>query len=215
MPSPNQIVPRRGLMFVLSSPSGAGKSTITRALMERHDDLTMSVSATTRSPRPGEIDGEHYHFISVDEHKRMVRDGEFLEHARVFDNFYGTPRKPVEDALASGRDVLFDIDWQGAQQLESNAGDDMVSVFILPPSAAELEERLKKRAQDPPEVIARRMAKSADEMSHWNEYQYIVINVDIEESIRQVEAILVAERLRKQRQISLADFVNDMRGERG
>ena len=211
MSEKNQIVPRRGLMFVLSSPSGAGKTTITRAILEHHDALTMSVSATTRPPRPGEVDGKDYHFITVDEYHRMVENHEFLEHAKVFDNYYGTPRKPVEDALAAGQDVLFDIDWQGAQQIEANARDDMVSVFILPPSRPELESRLRGRAQDPEEVIAKRMAKASDEMSHWNEYDYIVVNVDLDESIRKVEGILIAERLKKHRQVGLADFVNKMR----
>ncbi|OFX14396.1 MAG: guanylate kinase, partial [Alphaproteobacteria bacterium RIFOXYD12_FULL_60_8] len=167
---------RRGLMFVLSSPSGAGKSTISRALLARHADLTLSVSVTTRPPRPGEVDGQDYTFVTTPLFEDMVARGEFLEHAKVFDNYYGTPRPPVEKVLASGRDVLFDIDWQGTQQVRDNARDDLVSVFILPPSVEELERRLHTRAQDSAEVVRKRMAKAGAEMSHWAEYDYIVVN---------------------------------------
>ncbi|HTH16043.1 MAG TPA: guanylate kinase [Magnetospirillum sp.] len=206
-------VARRGLMLVLSSPSGAGKSTIARALLERDADIAMSVSCTTRPPRPGEVDGKDYHFVTVEAFERMVAKGQFLEHARVFDNFYGTPRQPVEEALASGRDVLFDIDWQGTQQLGDNARDDLVTVFILPPSVEELERRLRGRAQDSEEVVKKRMAKAGDEMSHWFEYDYELLNTEVERSIARVQAILDAERLRRRRQVGMADFVNRLRGQ--
>lgn len=204
---------RRGLMLVLSSPSGAGKTTISRALLERDHGIAMSVSATTRPPRPGEVDGVDYHFVPAERFRAMVESGEFLEHARVFDNSYGTPRAPVEQALRRGKDVLFDIDWQGTQQLAQNARADLVSIFILPPSVAELERRLRSRAQDSEEVVAKRMAKAADEMSHWREYDYIIVNHGIEESVQSVAAILHAERLRRDRQAGLAEFVARLRGE--
>lgn len=204
---------RRGLMLVMSSPSGAGKSTISRALLQRDCAIGMSVSVTTRPPRPGEVDGKDYHFVSVERFHEMVAKKELLEHARVFDNFYGTPRGPVNDILTSGRDVLFDIDWQGTQQLAQNARADLVSVFILPPSVEELERRLRGRAQDSDEVVRKRMAKAGDEMSHWPEYDYIVVNVDLEESIASVQSILTAERLKRDRRVGLADFVTRLRGE--
>ena len=206
---------RRGLMLVLSSPSGAGKSTISRALIERDDKMTMSVSATTRAPRPGEVDGKDYFFVDKDAFDAMVRDGKMLEHARVFENYYGTPKEPVEAALASGHDVMFDVDWQGTQQLADNAGKDLVRVFILPPSMAELERRLFSRSQDSEEVVLKRMAEAASEMSHYGEYDYIIVNTDIEESIVRVEAILTAERLKLERQIGVHDFIADMCGEDG
>ena len=204
---------RRGLMLVLSSPSGAGKTTISRELLRREPGLVMSISATTRRPRPGEVDGRDYFFKSVAEFEAMAEKGEFLEHARVFDNFYGTPRAAVEAALKSGHDVLFDVDWQGTQKLKESARADLASVFILPPSLAELEIRLRARAQDPPEVVQSRMARAAAEMSHWAEYDYIVVNVDVESSIARVSAILAAERLRRDRQSGLAAFVAKLCGE--
>jgi guanylate kinase len=200
-------VQRRGLMLVLSSPSGAGKTTIARKLMDRDANLAMSVSVTTRTKRPGEVEGRDYRFIDPTEFNLMVNRQELLEHAKVFGNYYGTPRAPVEEALAAGRDVLFDIDWQGAQQLKQTARDDVASVFILPPSTVELDKRLHRRAQDPEAVVAQRMAKAPDEMSHWAEYDYIIINRNVGESVAQVEAVLMAERLRRARQIGLADFV--------
>jgi guanylate kinase len=205
-------VRRRGLMLVLSSPSGAGKTTISRALLAVESNLVMSVSATTRSPRPGEVDGVDYHFVDRQRFEAMVQGNEMLEHARVFDNFYGTPRAPVEAALSAGRDVLFDIDWQGTQQLRQNARADLVSIFILPPSVAELERRLRSRAQDSDDEVSKRMAKASDEMSHWPEYDYIVVNTALDRSAASVAAILAAERLRRERQLGLADFVNGLRG---
>ena len=205
MNAPN--IRRRGIMLVLSSPSGAGKTTLSRLLLERNAGITMSVSCTTRSKRPGETPGVDYHFVDERSFEDMIAQGGMLEHALVFGNRYGTPRKPVETALADGRDVLFDIDWQGTQQLKQTARDDVVSVFVLPPSFAELEKRLHSRAQDTPEVVARRMAKASDEMSHWAEYDYIIVNQDIEDSVASVQAILTAERLRRARQVGLRDFV--------
>ncbi len=201
---------RRGLMLVLSSPSGAGKSTISRALLDREPGLAMSVSVTTRPPRPGEVDGRDYHFIPVADYERMVRENGLLEHARVFDNYYGTPRARVERELRAGRDILFDVDWQGTQQLAEKTREDLVSIFILPPSHDELAARLRKRAQDPEDVIARRMAKAADEMSHWAEYDYIVVNDVLEDSVSSVRAILMAERLKRRRQVGLSDFVQEL-----
>ena len=203
-------IQRRGLMLVLSSPSGAGKSTISRALLDNDPNLTMSVSATTRSPRPGEVEGEHYYFIEKPKLEAMVANGEFLEHAQVFDNYYGTPKAPVEAALQAGRDVLFDVDWQGTQQLGDNAREDLVSIFILPPTHDELERRLRTRAQDPEEVIRKRMSKAADEMSHYREYDYIIVNEVVDDSVAQVEAIVAAERLKRDRQVGLRDFVTDL-----
>jgi guanylate kinase len=202
---------RRGLMLVLSSPSGAGKTTISRKLLERDGNLSMSISVTTRPRRPGEVDGNDYHFIDAAEFDRLVGEGALLEHAKVFGNYYGTPRAAVESALAKGRDVLFDIDWQGTQQLAEKAREDLVSVFILPPSTRELERRLKARAQDSAAEVSRRMAKAADEMSHWAEYDYILVNHDIESSTRRVQAILQAERLRRERQVGLSEFVKSLR----
>ena len=204
-------VHRRGLMLVLSSPSGAGKTTISRRLLSLEPELTLSVSATTRPKRPGEVAGADYHFVDPTEFNLMINRGEFLEYAKVFDNYYGTPRQAVEEILGRGSDVLFDIDWQGTQQLAQAARDDLVSVFILPPSTRELEQRLRARAQDSAEVVAHRMSKAADEMSHWAEYDYIIINENIDLSVARVQAILTAERLKRQRQIGLAQFVKGLR----
>ena len=200
-------------MLVLSSPSGAGKTTISRALLERDDNLTMSISATTRPMRPGEVDGEDYFFVDKIKFNKMITDGELLEHAKVFGNFYGTPRKPVEDALTDGKDILFDIDWQGTQQLAANDStrDDLVSVFILPPNTAELENRLRIRAQDPEDVVQKRMSKAADEMSHYREYGYVIVNDEVDASVRQVKTILTAERTRIGRQMGLHEFVQELR----
>jgi guanylate kinase len=197
-------------MLVLSSPSGAGKSTISRALLEKHPDLMMSVSATTRPMRLGEVEGKDYYFIDKAKFEDMVADGDFLEHAQVFDNYYGTPRPPVVKALEQGKDVLFDVDWQGTQQLRQNARDDLVSIFILPPSVEELERRLYARAQDPADVVKKRMAKATSEMSHWAEYDYIIINEAIEHSVREAKAILSAERLKLMRQIGMSEWLRGM-----
>ncbi len=204
-------IARRGLMLVLSSPSGAGKTSISRALLAREPALSMSVSVTTRAKRPGEVAGRDYHFIDPESFGLMVNRGELLEHAKVFGNYYGTPRAAVEESLAAGRDVLFDIDWQGTQQLRHTARSDLVAIFILPPSTRELEKRLKSRAQDSAKVVAERMAKASDEMSHWPEYDYVLVNDDLEASVASVVAILAAERLRRERQIGLDDFVKGLR----
>ena len=204
-------VTRRGLMLVLSSPSGAGKSSISRRLLDQDGNLHLSVSVTTRKRRPGEAEGVHYRFVETEEFRLMVNKGAFLEHAQVFDNYYGTPRAEVEEQIGKGSDVLFDIDWQGTQQLKANAREDLVSVFILPPNMAELERRLNTRAQDNPKVVARRMAEASSEVSHFAEYDYIVINEDIDRSVGEVTAILTAERLKRERQTGLTDFVKNLR----
>ncbi|MCF3629567.1 guanylate kinase [Thalassospiraceae bacterium LMO-SO8] len=203
-------ISRRGMMLVLSSPSGAGKTSISRRLLAEETGIVMSVSATTRPPRPGEIDGKDYYFYDQETFARMVANNEFLEHATVFDNSYGTPKKPVWDALDRGQDVLFDVDWQGTRKLRESAREHLVSVFILPPSIAELESRLKGRGQDSDEVVAGRMARAKSEMSHYEEYDYIVINDDLDTSVENVKAILKAERLRKDRRTGLLDFVQGM-----
>jgi guanylate kinase len=203
-------IARRGLMLVLSSPSGAGKTTLSRRLLQRDPGVEMSVSVTTRSPRPGETEGRDYHFIDPARFDAMVAQGDLLESAQVFDHRYGTPRGPVEAALAQGRDVLFDIDWQGTQQLREKASNDLVSVFILPPSVPELERRLHTRAQDSDDVIRRRMMKASDEMSHWAEYDYVVVNKDLDDAFAKVQTILSAERAKRQRQIGLSDFVRNL-----
>ncbi|MBX3446880.1 MAG: guanylate kinase [Parvibaculaceae bacterium] len=202
---------RRGLMLVLSSPSGAGKTTLSRRLLDSDNEIDMSVSATTRKPRPGEVDGKDYFFLTTEDFGIMRNKGEFLEHAKVFGNYYGTPRKPVEEALARGHDVLFDIDWQGTQQLDETAQEDLVKVFILPPSAQDLEKRLEKRAQDPADVVAARMAKASDEISHYQEYDYIIINEDIDKAFAELQAILRAERLKRRRLTGLSNFVKQLR----
>src|SRR5262245_21337398 len=198
-------------MLVLSSPSGAGKTTLSRMLRDREPGLQMSVSVTTRPRRPGEVAGIDYHFIDKPEFDLRLNRKELLEWAKVFGHYYGTPRAPVEAALHGGQDVLFDIDWQGTQQLQEHARADLVSIFILPPSMLELERRLKSRAQDSAEEVARRMAKATDEMSHWAEYDYIIVNRDLDSSLERVRAILQAERLRRDRQVGLSDFVKGLR----
>lgn len=205
---------RRGLLLILSSPSGAGKSTLARKLMAWDPTLRFSVSATTRPPREGEVDGKHYHFRDRAGFQAMVAAGEMLEHAEVFGNLYGSPRGPVEAAMAEGRDTLFDIDWQGGQQIRNSAlGRDVVSVFVLPPSIAELDRRLRERGVDSDEVIAGRMAKSRDEISHWAEYDYVLVNDDLESTYSRLKTILEAERLRRDRQPQLADFVRGLNAE--
>jgi guanylate kinase len=205
---------RRGLMLVLSSPSGAGKTTLSRLLLEHDREMELSVSVTTRPKRPAERDGVDYHFVDHQHFRDLIERQALLEYAKVFDHYYGTPRGPVDATLAAGRDMLFDIDWQGTQQLTERARADLVSVFILPPSTPELERRLIRRAQDPPDVVAKRMAKAADEMSHWPEYDYVIVNIDIGRSLEQLKAILTAERLKRQRQIGMADFVKALRAGR-
>lgn len=205
------VLARRGLMLVLSSPSGAGKTTLSRLLLKSDDRITMSVSVTTRPPRPGEEHGKDYFFVDRDTFLRMRDEGELLEHATVFENLYGTPRGAVEQALSAGRDVLFDIDWQGTQQLGESAQQDLVKVFILPPSASDLEQRLRSRAQDSEEVVHQRMAKASDEISHYTEYDYIIINHDVEDSLAKLTAILQAERLKRRRLTGLSSFVKGLR----
>ena len=201
---------RRGIMVVLSSPSGAGKTTLTKKVLNSSNNILMSVSATTRQPRPGEVDGKDYIFLSKSKFSEMIDNDEFLEYAKVFDNFYGTPRAPVEDALAKGFDIVFDIDWQGAQQLTQAAANDLVKIFILPPNMRELENRLRSRAQDSDDVIARRMSKSENEISHWAEYDYIIINEDITEAIEELTTIVNAERMKRPRQPWLGSFVKKL-----
>ena len=201
---------RRGLLFVLSSPSGAGKSTIARKLLAADDGLEMSVSATTRPMRPGEVDGKDYHFVDLERFRAMVADGEFLEWAHVFGHRYGTPHAPVDAILANGRDVLFDIDWQGAQQLHQQAGGDVVRVFILPPSIDELHRRLAGRATDSAEVVEARMSRAASEIAHWDGYDYVLVNDDVERCFAEVKTILAAERLKRSRQTSLIGFIRGL-----
>jgi guanylate kinase len=205
---------RRGLLIILSSPSGAGKSTLARRLMAWDPTLRFSVSATTRTPRPGETDGVEYLFKTRQEFEALVESGEMLEHAEVFGNFYGTPKGPVEAAMAEGRDTLFDIDWQGGQQVRnSSLGKDVVSIFVLPPTIRDLDSRLRTRAQDSDEVIAGRMARSRDEISHWAEYDYVIVNRDLDTAAEQLKTILSAERMRRDRQPGLNDFVRGLYGE--
>ncbi|MBW0157138.1 guanylate kinase [Sedimentimonas flavescens] len=205
---------RRGLLIILSSPSGAGKSTLAKRLMAWDPTLKFSVSATTRAPRPGEVDGREYFFKTKPEFETMVAAGEMLEHAEVFGNLYGTPKGPVETAMAEGRDTLFDIDWQGGQQIRrSTLAKDVVSIFILPPSITDLESRLRGRAQDSDEVIAGRMAKSRDEISHWGEYDYVIINRDVDTAEAELKTILTAERARADRRPGLTEFVRGLNKE--
>ena len=209
----SNIIGRRGFMLVLSSPSGAGKTTIARRLIEEENGLYMSVSATTRPRRPGEVEGKDYYFVEDETFHLMANRGEFLEHANVFDHYYATPVAPVMHALSEGRDILFDIDWQGTQQIADKSRDDLVSVFILPPSTQDLEKRLLNRAQDSADVVAKRMSKAADEISHYREYDYILVNEDVDKAISDIKAIMVAERLKRDRQIGLTDFVKELRSE--
>lgn len=202
---------RRGFMYVLSSPSGAGKTTLTRALLKNNPDLAISISATTRQRRPGEIDGQDYYFVSIPEFNAMVENAEMLEHAKVFGNYYGTPRQPVEEALSRGQDVVFDIDWQGTQQLREIARDDLVTVFLLPPNAKELERRLRARSQDTEETIRHRMDKASDEMTHYSEYDYVLINNNVDVTIKRAQLILDAERLKRHRLIGMSDFVRGIK----
>jgi guanylate kinase len=204
-------IQRRGLMLVLSSPSGAGKTTLSRQLLDNDKQIQLSVSCTTRQKRPGERDGVDYRFVDTATFRGMIERKEFLEYAEVFANYYGTPRAPVDEALAAGRDMLFDIDWQGTQQLRDKGRADLVTVFILPPSTRDLEKRLLTRAQDPKDVVAQRMAKAADEMSHWAEYDYVVVNSDIGTSLTNLKAILTAERLKRERQVGMSVFVKGLR----
>ncbi|MCJ7598338.1 MAG: guanylate kinase [Methyloceanibacter sp.] len=204
---------RRGLMLVLSSPSGAGKTTLARRLLEEEPGIEMSVSHTTRKKRPGEVAGRDYHFVDHDAFTKMREQDEFLEWAVVFDNYYGTTRKPVEQALAAGRDVLFDVDWQGADKLRTSAPDDVVTVFVLPPSASALEQRLNVRAEDEPEVVQRRMRGASNEIQHWDQYDYVIINHNIDQALASVRAILGAGRLKSSRQSGLKDFVQGLLAE--
>ena len=203
---------RKGLMFVLSSPSGAGKTSLARKLLELDKELFLSVSYTTRPPRPGEIDGQDYFFVNSNDFAFMKEKNEFLEYAKVFDYYYGTPKKPVKKILNKGRDILFDIDWQGTQQLMNNSKDDLVKVFVLPPSIEELERRLKERKQDKDEIIQKRMSKASDEMSHYAEYDYILVNDDFDKTIEEITSILNAERLKNHRQIKTQKIVKNLRG---
>jgi len=211
--APSDAIGRRGLMLVLSSPSGAGKTSIARRLLAEDDNLTLSVSATTRAPRPNEVDGRDYHFVDQSRFDAMVAKNEFLEYATVFSHSYGTPKADVMAALDRGADVLFDIDWQGTQQVANAARTDLVSVFILPPSREALHRRLVSRAQDSAEVVASRMAKASDEISHYREYDYIVVNEDLDQSVASVRAILAAERLRRDRQAGMTEFVRTLQAE--
>lgn len=203
-------IARRGLLYILSSPSGAGKTTLAKRLLASDPNIAMSVSVTTRKARPGEVDGQDYIFLDKPRFEAMRDAGQLLEWARVFDNYYGTPLAPVAAAIEAGKDVLFDIDWQGAQQLSEKMPGDVVRVFVLPPSGKALEDRLRQRAQDPPEVVARRMAAAAAEISHWPEYDYVVVNVDVEESVRSVISVLHAERLKRARLLGLSDFTRSL-----
>jgi guanylate kinase len=204
-------IQRRGLMLVLSSPSGAGKTTLSRQLLDNDKQIQLSVSCTTRQKRPGERDGVDYRFVDTATFRGMIERKQFLEYAEVFGNYYGTPKAPVDEALAAGRDVLFDIDWQGTQQLRDKGRADLVTVFILPPSTRDLEKRLLTRAQDPKDIVAQRMAKAADEMSHYAEYDYVVVNSDIGTSLTNLKAILTAERLKRERQVGMSVFVKGLR----
>ena len=208
--SPQTKLQRRGLMLVLSSPSGAGKTTLARRLVETDENLRISVSVTTRTPRQNEVDGKDYNFVTEHVFQAMVESGKFLEHAQVFGHLYGTPSQAVYESLANGNDILFDIDWQGAQQITEHARNDVVKIFVLPPSTEELARRLKNRAQDPEKVLSERMAKAADEITHWPEYDYVIVNEDLEIATTQISRILTAERLRRHRRTGLSKFVEKL-----
>ena len=210
MKAPMETIGRRGLMLVLSSPSGAGKTTIARRVLDDDSGVVSSISHTTRAKRPGEVDGSDYCFVDKPTFSQMREQGAFLEWAVVFDNYYGTTREPVEHALSDGRDVLFDVDWQGAKALRDSAQDDVVSIFVLPPSAGALKERLKARAQDSPGVVVRRMRGASNEIQHWGEYDYVLVNFDVDRSVTAVHAILAAERLRRARLTGLGEFVKGL-----
>jgi guanylate kinase len=210
MTSENPKIERRGLLLVLSSPSGAGKTSLSRALLDADPHIALSVSVTTRKPRPGEVDGRDYIFVDERTFKSMAESDQLLEWATVFGNSYGTPRAPIEQAVAEGRDVLFDIDWQGTQQLSERTAGELVRVFVLPPSGEALEQRLRTRAQDPDEVVAKRMAEASSEISHWAEYDYVIVNADLAESSAALRAILAAERLRRERMTGLSSFVRGL-----
>jgi len=212
LPATASVRQRRGLLIVLSSPSGAGKSTISRMMLSADPEVTMSVSATTRPKRPGEIDDVDYHFVDDAEFDRMIRAGEFVEWATVFGYRYGTPKAPVKAALKEGRDILFDIDWQGARQLEPDFGEHLVTIFLLPPSMGELERRLRARGTDPEEVIAERMRRAAEEINHWAEYEYVLVNEDMDWCLKRVRSIVAAERSKRSSQIGLVAFVRDLIG---
>lgn len=211
--SSSPTISRKGLLFVLSSPSGAGKTTLSRLLLSEEPNLTMSVSTTTRPARPGEVDGVDYHFSDTPTFLSMREQGAFLESAEVFDNYYGTPLGPVQEAIREGRDILFDIDWQGTKQICDAVPDDVVSIFILPPSGKVLEERLRTRAQDSDEVVRRRMAGASNEIKHWDLYDYVIVNVDVQESLAALKSILSAERLKRTRRTGLSDFVQSIQAE--
>ena len=206
----NYLENRRGLLLVLSSPSGAGKSTIAKHILSNDNQIQLSISVTTRTMRKDEKNGREYHFINKDEFNKMIENDELLEYAKVFDNYYGTPKKPVLDMLLQGKDVLFDIDWQGTQQLSENMKDDIVRIFVLPPSIQDLEQRLYSRAQDSKDIIKKRMDKAFDEISHWAEYEWIIINDNLDKSVQQVQAILTSERLRKKRQKGISSFIKQL-----
>lgn len=206
-----QNIKRRGMMIVLSSPSGAGKTTLAKCILSLDKNIINSISCTTRPRREGEIDKVDYYFVNKENFNKMMRNDEFLEYAKVFDNFYGTPKAPVSEALENGKDIIFDIDWQGTQKLAQFARADLVSIFVLPPSLKELHHRLQSRAQDATEVIEKRMREATNEMSHWAEYDYVIINYSLEESINQLHSIIIAERLKRTRQVGIGSFIDTLR----
>ena len=207
-------VSKKGILVILSSPSGAGKTSIARALVEGNENFLFSVSATTRKSRPGEVDGKEYHFLTVDQFRQKINDGQFLEHAKVFGNLYGTPLKAVRDSISQGQNVIFDVDWQGGEQIRtSSLSKFVISIFILPPSIKELHERLMNRAQDSSETVKDRMRKSIDEIMHWKEYDYVIVNRDFDKTLREVESIIISEKLRRVRNNELEKFVETLANE--